>query len=68
LGDFQYLAVIGLQIGERDRTVCCAKVDAKTEPGGHELKVSVALGGKYSDLAACLLRENTGSPAEFGEW
>jgi hypothetical protein len=35
--------VIGLQIGERDRTVSCAKVDAKTETGGHELKVSVCI-------------------------
>src|SRR6516164_7173528 len=46
LGDFQYLDLIGVQIDARDRTVSCAKVDAKTETGGHELKVSVAFLGK----------------------
>src|ERR1700741_879062 len=44
LGDFQYLGVIGLQIGERDRTVGCAKVDAKTETFAHQLKISVCMG------------------------
>jgi hypothetical protein len=39
LGDFQHLGLIGLQIGERDRTVGCTKVDAKTETCAHELKV-----------------------------
>src|SRR6267143_2051609 len=38
LGDFQHLGLIGLQIGERDRTVGCTKVDAKTETCAHELK------------------------------
>ena len=65
LSDFQYLGVVGLQIGERDRTVGCAKVDANTETGGHELKVSVHRGGGYSELAR-LLRENIGSPDQFG--
>src|ERR1700674_2182144 len=39
LGDFEHLGLIGLQIGERDRTVGCAKVDAKTQTCAHELKV-----------------------------
>ena len=34
LGNFQYLGLIGLQIGERDRAVRCTKVDAKTETCG----------------------------------
>src|ERR1700758_1499534 len=46
LGDFQYLGVIRLQIGQRDRTVGCAKVDAKTETFAHQLKVSVCMGCK----------------------
>src|SRR6202011_364857 len=46
LGDFQYLGLIGVQISERDRTVSCAKVDAKTKTGGHELKSRLHCGGK----------------------
>src|SRR6266851_240911 len=51
LGDFQHLGLIGLQIGERDRTVGCAKVDAKTETCAHDLKSSVALCARHSVLA-----------------
>src|SRR5438128_8571097 len=39
LGDFQHLGLIRLHIGECDRTVCCTKVDAKTETCAHDLKV-----------------------------
>src|SRR6266851_9659652 len=39
LGDFQHLGLIGLQIGERDCTVGCTKVDAKTKTCAHEVKV-----------------------------
>src|ERR1700730_3255639 len=39
LGDFHPLRLICLQIGERDRTVGCTKIDAKTETCAHELKV-----------------------------
>src|SRR6266446_1532331 len=39
LGDFQHLGLIRLQIGERDCTVGCSKVDAKTETCAHDLQV-----------------------------
>src|SRR6266481_5773474 len=51
LGDFQHLGLIGLQIGERDRTVGCAKVDAKTETCAHELKVFGCVSAGHSELA-----------------
>ena len=35
LGDLHNLGLIGLQIGDRDHAVACAKVDAETELGAH---------------------------------
>src|SRR3984893_891046 len=46
LGDFQHLGLVGLQIGERDRTVGCSKVDAKTETCAHDLQVFGCVVGK----------------------
>ena len=57
LGDFQYLGLIGLQVGERDRTVACTKVDAKTETCGHELKSRFHCGRTIRKIAAGPVRE-----------
>src|SRR5882757_1896103 len=60
LGDFEYLGPIGVQISERDRTVSCAKVDAKTETGVHGRKARWHFGGGRKDgsWSVPLLRES----------
>src|SRR6202030_1678518 len=45
-----------------DRAVRCTKIDAKTEPYAHELKVSVCVVCKIFGAAGSLLRLHIGSP------
>src|SRR5216683_1685574 len=67
LGDFQHLGLIGLQIGDRDRTVGCTKVDAKTETCAHELKVFGCVVCKtFGAGRAVFRRVDIGFPAHFG--
>src|ERR1700730_15973684 len=66
LGDFQHLGLIGVQISERDRTVSCAKVDAKTKTGGHELKSRLHCGGRRKLVGPSPAGETIKSLAQFG--